>query len=66
MAINYYLIFFSITKQYLRMKCSLKALQRMHEEKVYMTSDLTEDWAKNVWERRPGALRNPPSMLALV
>jgi hypothetical protein len=30
-----------------------------------MTVDLMEDWVKNVWERRPGALRNPPSMLVL-
>jgi hypothetical protein len=63
--INYKFIFFSVTKQYLMVKCSLKALLRMHEEKGYMTSDLTEDWAKTVWEKRPGALRNPPSMLVL-
>jgi hypothetical protein len=30
-----------------------------------MTVDMMEDWVKNVWERRPGALRKPPSMLVL-
>jgi hypothetical protein len=44
---NYNLIFFSITKQYLRTKRSLKAVLRIHEEKVYTTSDLMEGWAKN-------------------
>jgi hypothetical protein len=24
-----------------------------------------EDWVKNIWERCPGALHNPPSMLVL-
>jgi hypothetical protein len=30
-----------------------------------MAVDLMEDWVKNVWERRSGAPRNPPSMLVL-
>jgi hypothetical protein len=24
-----------------------------------------KDWVRNVWERHPGALRNPPSLLVL-
>jgi hypothetical protein len=31
----------------------------------WMTVDLVEDWVKNVWERYPGALQNPPSTLVL-
>lgn len=30
-----------------------------------MTDDLIEDWMKNVRGRRPGTLRNPPSMIDL-
>jgi hypothetical protein len=37
----------------------------MHKERGYMATDLMEDWMKNVKERRPGDLRNPPSMLVL-
>lgn len=35
------------------------------QEKGWMTSDMMGDWQKVVWERRPGALRNPRSMLVL-
>jgi hypothetical protein len=31
----------------------------------WMKVDLMEYWVKIVWERRPGALSNPPSMLVL-
>jgi hypothetical protein len=30
-----------------------------------MTVDVMEDWVKNVWERGPGALHNPPSTLLI-
>lgn len=30
-----------------------------------MSADLMEDWVKTFRERRPGALRNPPSTLVL-
>jgi hypothetical protein len=29
----------------------------------WMSVDLMEDWVKNVWERRCGALLNPQNML---
>jgi hypothetical protein len=28
-----------------------------------MTADFMEDWVKNVWEERSGALRDPQSTL---
>jgi hypothetical protein len=31
----------------------------------YMTADFMEHWVKSVWERCPGTLHNPPSMLVL-
>lgn len=35
------------------------------QEKGWMTEELTMDWLKTVWMRRPGALFNQPSMLVL-
>jgi hypothetical protein len=32
---------------------------------AWMTSELMEDWLGRVWERRPGALSKPRSMLAM-
>jgi hypothetical protein len=30
-----------------------------------MTADLMEEWVQTEWERCPGAIHNPPSMLFL-
>jgi hypothetical protein len=36
----------------------------MHAQNIgLMTTDLMEDWVRKIWERRPGAVHNPPSML---
>jgi hypothetical protein len=65
MALNYHLILFSIAKRYLRMRCSLKTIFLVRTKNGWMTADLMENWVKKVWERHPGGLRNPPSMLVL-
>lgn len=31
----------------------------------WMTGEIMEDWAKSVWNKRPGALRNPRNMLVM-
>ena len=43
----------------------MKTLLLIHKEYKRTTADLIDDWAKNVWDKCPGNLRNPHSMLFL-